>query len=523
MKLRNFLIDVMNLTTIDVLWDVSIHVVPYLLWCIFGAYNVIIITYISVGFALLFRHQGQCEGLITWNGNSRIPRFFMPYSELICVIDFGLNKFDYMKNLVLFLTVLLFVSCGGGKSGEYGNMSEEQSSEYEEMLASLQRVEIMLDEVGEMSVDQIVALSEFVPQLYYTYDMDGLDSTALAKCHNLKKRIDFLRNKLNERLQSELATLVITSHKKQDYLMDSGVEAFPVYLEKGDKMFYRIETESPVTVKVYNADSRKLLKSYSSKTKVYDSLDIRNSAIYLLEVNPGATQYVDINVGYKVSNVSRLNNLAAVNTEIVECEKGAFRAISTKGIKMVNLFEEPRKFTLRGQIKAAFSGSYRGIVAIQVPAGTTDVLYRLRISTDEDDMYTDGKFSENMDHSYSKVKVLGMPLYESQHSIGLIQTLLGDNKPPREEDAYINMFVFNSSSQAKSFQDGKPTSSLQYNINYSTMGTQSCNGRIPMNGKQTIYLGFENERMRFHNYVWLEAIAITPKTEYFNAKYTIVK
>ena len=523
MKLRNFLIGVMNLTTIDVLWDVSIHVVPYLLWRTFGAYNVIIITYISVGFALLFRHQGQCEGLITWNGNSRIPRFFMSYSELICVIDFGLNKFDYMKNLVLFLTVLLFVSCGGGKSGEYGNMSEEQSSEYEEMLASLQRVEIILNEVGEMSVDQIVALSEFVPQLYYTYDMDGLDSTALAKCHNLKKRIDFLRNKLNERLQSELATLVITSHKKQDYLMDSGVEAFPVYLEKGDKMFYRIETESPVTVKVYNADSRKLLKSYSSKTKVHDSLDIRNSAIYLLEVNPGAIQYVDINVGYKVSDVSRLNNLATVNTEIVECEKGAFRAISTKGIKMVNLFEEPRKFTLRGQIKAAFSGSYRGIVAIQVPAGTTDVLYRLRISTDEEDMYTDGKFSEDMNHSYSKIKVLGMPLYESQHSIGLIQTLLGDNKPPREEDAYINMYVFNSSSQAKSFQDGKATSTLQYNINYSTMGTQSCNGRIPMNGKQTIYLGFENERMRFHNYVWLEAIAITPKTEYFNAKYTVVK
>ena len=102
-------------------------------------------------------------------------------------------------------------------------------------------------------------------------------------------------------------------------------------------------------------------------------------------------------------------------------------------------------------------------------------------------------------------------------------TLLGDNKPPREEDAYINMYVFNSSSQAKSFQDGKAISTLQYNINYSTMGTQSCNGRIPMNGKQTIYLGFENERMRFHNYVWLEAIAITPKTEYFNAKYTIVR
>ena len=436
----------------------------------------------------------------------------------------NLTKSNMKKIVQILIVLVLFASCGGGnKNSESGNMSSVQHEEYENMLASLQRVEILLDDVGEMSVDQIVSLSEFVPQLHYEYDMSGLDSTALAKCHNLKKRTDFVRNKLEERLQREVATLGITGHKKEDYLMDGGTEAFPVYLEKGDKMFYLIETESPATVKIYNADSRKLLKTYSSKTKVHDSLAIRNSAIYLVEVNPGATQYANISVGYKVPDISRLNNLATVNTEIVECEKGAFRATSVKGLKMSNVFEEPRKFTLRGQIKAVFSGSYRGIVAVQVPAGTTDILYRLRISTDEEDMYTDGKFSEDMNHSYSKIKVLGMPLYESQHSIGLIQTLLGDNKPPREEDAYINMFVFTSSSQAKKFQDGKPTSEWQYNVNYSTMGTQSCNGRIPMKGLQTIYLGFENERMRFHNYVWLEVIAISPKTEYFNAKYTIVK
>ena len=50
--------------------------VPFL-WHTFGAYNVtFIITYIDVGFALLFRYQGQCEGLNSWNDNSRVPRFF---------------------------------------------------------------------------------------------------------------------------------------------------------------------------------------------------------------------------------------------------------------------------------------------------------------------------------------------------------------------------------------------------------------------------------------------------------------
>ena len=40
-------------------------------------------------------------------------------------------------------------------------------------------------------------------------------------------------------------------------------------------------------------------------------------------------------------------------------------------------------------------------------------------------------------------------------------------------------------------------------------------------GKSTIYLGFLNERVRYNNYVWLEASTIAPQTEYFNYKYTI--
>ena len=81
-----------------------------------------------------------------------------------------------MKKIVQILVVLvLFASCGGGnKNSESGNMSSVQHEEYENMLASLQRVEILLDDVGEMSVDQIVSLSEFVPQLHYEYDKQNM-------------------------------------------------------------------------------------------------------------------------------------------------------------------------------------------------------------------------------------------------------------------------------------------------------------------------------------------------------------
>lgn len=83
------------------------------------------------------------------------------------------------------------------------------------------------------------------------------------------------------------------------------------------------------------------------------------------------------------------------------------------------------------------------------------------------------------------------------------------------------MYVFYNAAQAKKFQDGTAPSTLSYNVDYSTMGTQSCNGRIPSKGYKTIYLGFLNERMRYNNYVWLEALSAVPHTEYFKPVFTV--
>ena len=84
------------------------------------------------------------------------------------------------------------------------------------------------------------------------------------------------------------------------------------------------------------------------------------------------------------------------------------------------------------------------------------------------------------------------------------------------------MYVFRNQTLAKQFQDGtKAASVLNYDVDYSTLGTQSCNGRIPIKGQKTIYLAFENERVRYTNYLWVEVEAVVPKTEYFTTKYSI--
>ena len=39
-----------------------------------------------MGFALSFLNIGQCESLNAWNDNSRVPRFFVPYSDVFEVV-----------------------------------------------------------------------------------------------------------------------------------------------------------------------------------------------------------------------------------------------------------------------------------------------------------------------------------------------------------------------------------------------------------------------------------------------------
>jgi hypothetical protein len=76
--------------------------------------------------------------------------------------------------------------------------------------------------------------------------------------------------------------------------------------------------------------------------------------------------------------------------------------------------------------------------------------------------------------------------------------------------------------EVKKFQDGTAlASSLKYDVDYSTVGAQSCNGRVPVQGSSKIYLGFENVRVRYSNYLWVEAVAVVPKTEYYRTVYSI--
>lgn len=435
-----------------------------------------------------------------------------------------------MKHLhtsIAFLCTIALMGCGSSTGKTQQGMDSQTAEQYAMVSQAAQQTQQLLKDLRidcrhgrTLSAKQITSLCALNEQLVFEYNPATQDSASNAQCEALRRQIDDLHNSVNELVATQTPNVFVSVHHKPQELLEA-TQNYPVYLERGDRLIYHIETEKTADVRIYNADSHKLLKSYTGKSQIRDSINISFSAIYLVQVTPKGRQYTSIKIGYKTQDVSRLAGTKSVRVDSVEAQKGDFLAAPVRGIKMTNLFDEPRKFTLRGQLKAAFSGSYRAIVALQVPAGATDVLYSLRISTNESNKSTDGDFYRDMETSYRRIKVLGLPIYESHRGSGLIATLLGENVPPREEDAYINMYVFYNAAQAKKFQDGADPSKLSYNVDYSTMGTQSCNGRIPSKGYKTIYLGFLNERMRYNNYVWLEALSAVPHTEYIKPVFTV--
>ena len=422
-----------------------------------------------------------------------------------------------MKRILLYIaTITLLFGC----TSKVAKATLEEYNQVFEKVLTLEKL-ISQTDFQFLSGAEITEISKVGKELYYDYNPMDLTPEQVSMCEALKERVGKLRNDIITLTTNEIKNFKVTPWHYDELLLEQS-QAYPVYLQKGEKLRWNITASKPITVKVCNADSRSVLKTYNGKSAVKDSLVVENSAIYFIGVNPQETQYVALDINYKVNDMSRLGNATPIKVEQVECQKGDFGAKSVSGINMAKCFDEPRKFTLRGQLKAAFSGSAKALVAVQVPTGATDILYSMRIATSEQDRSSDGEFHNGLVNSYKKIKMLGLPIYEKEKSRGILSSLLDDNRPLREEDAYCNMYVFRNQSQAKQFQDGtNATSLLSYDVDYSTLGTQSCNGRIPTKGAKTIYLGFENERVRFTNYIWVEVEAVVPRTEYYTTKYSI--
>lgn len=421
-----------------------------------------------------------------------------------------MNKY----NIILLVVAFIFLS----------SCNPYYEEEYENVKTELNSLKDRADDISNhLTKTEIQNILTGIEELQFEYDPTKVrNKNDRASYEELCRDIKDAKKLIPEQLEKAIEGLVLVLVKDEDYLME-GTEAINLHASKGDSIILEMSFENQADVKLYNADSKKLVKSFIGKTQVSDCFRAPNSAIYVVEINPRGSQYADLSVSIAISSLQQYLNYKAVEYELVPCEKNDFRAVAVSAIRTQNIFEEPRKHTLRSGIKSLFSGSDRALIAVEVPYGTSDILYSLRISTSEEARSSDGEFKSNTDLTYHRIKFLGLPIYDSSRGYGIISQILDDNVPYREEEAYCSMYVFYNAAQAKKFQDGKVgISECAYDVTNSRVGTQSCNGRINAKGKSVIYFGFINDRLRYQNYIWFEALASINCTEYYNAKFTLV-
>jgi len=429
-----------------------------------------------------------------------------------------------------------FVACGGNNGDsaksssqdddrvyENDHMPNAEARKYGKAEEKLADVDVMVKSyMANKTQERFESLAEMCSELNYEFDASEMDAEGRRECVLLQAQVDSARKAVENLLAAEFTTMRFPCVSEEDFLIESA-RTWPIYLQKGTKLHYSMSTSGNVTLNLINADARNTLKTYIGKKQIRDSVAIPNSAIYLLELAPKGTAYIDFNVTKQISNVNHLKDLEKkILVDTVECGATDFRAVKVQGIAMNSVFREPKKATLRSVGKSFFGGSSRAVIPIAVPKGCTDLLYSLRISTNEGDKSSDGEFDERMTNKYKKVRFLGIPLYDkNEKRSNLFRELLYSDTPVREEEAYCNVYVFTNQKEAKKFQDGMSPSDLKYDIDLSLMGTQSCNGQIHVKGFTNLYLGFDNERFRYSNYLWLEVLAVSPKNEYYRVKYRL--
>lgn len=375
-------------------------------------------------------------------------------------------------------------------------------------------------DMDTVKIARLEYLSDYLEFNFHSYD-DDLDEEQTAKIERQKRLVESAKNDAKDALMN-----IVEQYRRvmvEDNPLVEGVKVYPFYLKRGDQAVIDCTAEGDAVAKLYNADSRTLLKTYGKGSHI-DTMEVANTAIYLLEFTSKTPQYCHVNVSDKISSWKELSDVDEIVEEQTETTANGFRVHKVPGIDMKPIFEEPYKITIRSKLKnfMDMSSPYRSVVAVKIPSGCTDMLYHLRISTDDDGSTADGKFYDNVYTKYHKIKFLGLPLYESSRSsTSLFNELLKGIDVRREEKAYCNLYVFTSSAQAKRFMQNVDVSTLSYNMDYSVSGTQSRNGRIPAKGIQTIYLGFENTRQRYDLYIWIEALASIPKDVYYTETYRL--
>ena len=291
----------------------------------------------------------------------------------------------------------------------------------------------------------------------------------------------------------------------------------------------RIKFNSDNKVKFFSIveqRSGRIVKTFKKTSDVDFTYDVFFDNPFSVKIYFPKESYYNLEVSRKSGSVDNyLSKAKLIRDSVVVSKKTNKSKIGTT-MAFEKVFNQPKKFVVSSTF--TMSGESKVYAPIEIPKNTKEFIYTLRISGEDETEREDGKLFNDVNRISKKVKVLGIPLWESEEkSSSLSREILNSLFPPKKDEDYtLNVFFFDKQKEIKKFLQypGKQyASAFKYDINNSALSTQSRVGLIKKPYSGFSYIGLQSTSSFSNTYVWLDVVALYEKTFHYEIRYRIQK
>ena len=272
--------------------------------------------------------------------------------------------------------------------------------------------------------------------------------------------------------------------------------------------------------------SGRIVKTFKKTSDVEFTYDVYFDNPFSVKIYFPKESYYNLEVSRKSGSVDNyLSKAKLIRDSVVVSKKTNKSKIGTT-MAFEKIFNQPKKFIVSSTF--SMSGESKVYAPIEIPKNTKEFIYTLRISGEDETQREDGRLFNDVNRISKKVKVLGIPLWESEEkSSSLSREILNSLFPPKKDEDYtLNVFFFDKQKEIKKFLQypGKQyASAFKYDINNSALSTQSRVGLIKKPYSGFSYIGLQSTSSFSNTYVWLDVVALYEKTFHYEIRYRIQK
>jgi hypothetical protein len=272
--------------------------------------------------------------------------------------------------------------------------------------------------------------------------------------------------------------------------------------------------------------SGRIVKTFKKTSDVEFTYDVYFDNPFSVKIYFPKESYYNLEVSRKSGSVDNyLSKAKLIRDSVVVSKKTNKSKIGTT-MAFEKIFNQPKKFIVSSTF--SMSGESKVYAPIEIPKNTKEFIYTLRISGEDETQREDGRLFNDVNRISKKVKVLGIPLWESEEkSSSLSREILNSLFPPKKDEDYtLNVFFFDKQKEIKKFLQypGKQyASAFKYDINNSAFSTQSRVGLVKKPYSGFSYIGLQSTSSFSDTYAWLDVVALYEKTFHYEIRYRIQK